>query len=555
MNFNKYLLPNSIHFGTLPLGEDLIAALFGLSKKHRELVIMKDPRVSTANNYMLKQYKRLEKAAIADDIKTFERISDVILRKSKVYQYVGMHRTQNGWFWQLKSCRIRAIMRKLQHICLHRSGKVDYERVWIPKGDDQYGRPLGVPKIEWRIWSWMNLNIMEIWCESRGLKPKWQHGGMSGRGVVTAWKDLIPKLDEENILEFDIKGFFNNISHSAIEKFIRDSKLNSFSKWVKETLESKPTRQNAPPLELERKEFKDKASIYNAFTYNEEFTTAKWMEEEDPAYVKEVQAFAEKHGLEMDWRLLGEEYNRQDVIDQRNKHFNLDQPGKGVPQGLGTSPYLSVMTLGNILKIPGLIMYMDDGIITAKTEDELMTRFGDLQHELGLAGLELAMNKTFVNKRNGIWEKPLKFLGLLYQPEMDWIRSETRNGNALQFPRAEMLKDLDKLWYAGNSGKIETMKKVLGNTAHKVALEYGLLGLFISKVFAPDMKVSERELIEIGINEAYSGMKNNRNTFIFDNRDAWHHIADHPAEVVTTASTRMIKLILEEGFLARRIRA
>jgi len=45
MNFNKFLLPNSMFFGTLPLGQDLIAALFGLVKNHRELIILKDPRV------------------------------------------------------------------------------------------------------------------------------------------------------------------------------------------------------------------------------------------------------------------------------------------------------------------------------------------------------------------------------------------------------------------------------------------------------------------------------------------------------------------------------
>lgn len=139
MNFTKHLLPNSISFGTLPLGEDYIAALFGITKKHNEVVILKDPRVSVANKYMLKQYRRLEKAARADDYKRFEALADCLLRKSKVYQYIGMHRVQSGWFWELKAWKIRSIMRKLSKISEIRSGKVDYERIWIPKGSTHTG--------------------------------------------------------------------------------------------------------------------------------------------------------------------------------------------------------------------------------------------------------------------------------------------------------------------------------------------------------------------------------------------------------------------------------
>jgi len=448
-------------------------------------------------------------------------------------------------------------MRKLSKLASSRSGKVNFERVWIPKGTDPYGRPLGVPKIEWRIWSWMNLNIMEIWCEGRGLKPQWQHGGLSRRGVVTAWKSIIPQLDEPNILEFDIKGFFNNINHSTIGEFVRHSKLNSFKEWIKETLESQPTKNNTPPLSEEREEFKQRTAIKNALMRNEEFSTLigdHWESpEEMAAWMQDIMAFGEQHGLELDHRLLNEPITREEVDIERNLAFDLDKPGKGVPQGLGTSPYLAVMALAEVLRpVRGLTMYMDDGILTAKTYDQLMSRKLMLERQLELAGLTLAENKTYINKINGEWQRPLKFLGLVYQPEMDWIRSETRNGKVEQFPRATFAKELDSLWFSGNSGQIEIIKNVLDNTAHKIAREYGLLGLFMSKVYAPEMKVSERELIEIGINTAYTGMKNNSNTFIFDNRDAWHHIADNPKEVVTTSSTRMIRILLEDGFLVKR---
>lgn len=562
MNFTKHLLPNSISFGTLPLGEDYIAALFGITKKHNEVVILKDPRVSVANKYMLKQYRRLEKAARADDYKRFEALADCLLRKSKVYQYIGMHRVQSGWFWELKAWKIRSIMRKLSKISEIRSGKVDFERIWIPKGSDPYGRPLGVPKVEWRIWSWMNLNIMEIWDECRGNKPTWQHGGMSRKGVITAWKELIPKLDSPNIMEFDIKGFFNNISHQYIEKYLDTQGLFSFRDWVIQTLQSKPSRDNQPPIEEERPFFKLQAVITEIIGENENY---------DPAieYTKgceDIKSFEEwglndlkqyKYGQELHDLIMESQIADLDVGAKRNKYYQLDQDGKGVPQGLGTSPYLAVMALKEALEdIPGLLMYMDDGIITADTQTELLDRFEMLIDRLELAGLKIAPQKTFRNKVNGIWERDLKFLGLRYQPDMDWICSDTRGGKVEQFPRAQALDTLNQMWFNKPGGSNNTLISLMGRSAHHVAREFGLLGLFTAKVWAPDLGTSERELIEIGINKAYNGMRSQTKTFMFDNREAWNFIEEDRSKLVTTASTRMIRLVLEQGFqkptLARR---
>jgi len=72
----------------------------------------------------------------------------------------------------MKRGAMRKVMKSLSIIREKRLGKVIYDRIWIPKGNDKYGRPLGVPTLEWRIWSWMNLNIMEIWITQTGKKTK-----------------------------------------------------------------------------------------------------------------------------------------------------------------------------------------------------------------------------------------------------------------------------------------------------------------------------------------------------------------------------------------------
>jgi len=534
MNFNKFLLPNSMFFGTLPLGQDLIAALFGLVKNHRELIILKDPRVKKANRYMMKQYKRLERAATEGDMAKYESISTRLLTDSKVYRYIAMHRTESGWFWELKACRIRAVMRKLDKIASKRLSNVSFDRTWIPKGEDRYGRPLGIPELEWRIWGWMNLNILEIWCHYQKLKPTWQHGGISGRGVTSAWAQIIKNLTQPNIIEFDIKGFFNQITHESIMNFVKESRMYWMEEWVRGTLEATPRKNNTPSLQEERPEFSEQAQK----TFQQ--TIENWNDDED--LMEWLMQYKEKHG--------GFPITKEDTQHERSKHYGLDEPGRGTPQGYNTSPFLCVMTVGHILKgIEGLTMYMDDGIITAPTSQILHERYAAFKQALGSAGLVIAPNKTHFVKENGQWLRDLKFLGAKYIWSRDVITSETRAGTVKEFPIAEWREGLENHVWRGNSG--DTIKHILSMSAYHAAEKYGLLGLFMSNVFAPSLEVTERELIEIGINKAYKGMTENRNTYMADNREAWGHMATqyNRGELVTSSSTRMIKLVLEKGFL------
>lgn len=144
------LLPNAIFFGTENIGTNQIAELFGLGKNHRELTIIKSKRVSKANDYMSKQYARLEKAAREGDKAKYESISNTLLRNSRIFRLIALNRTYSGWFWEMKTSQMKRILKKLHKLCKERSSDLEYTRLWIPKGKDPYGRPLGVPTIPWR---------------------------------------------------------------------------------------------------------------------------------------------------------------------------------------------------------------------------------------------------------------------------------------------------------------------------------------------------------------------------------------------------------------------
>jgi hypothetical protein len=625
-------LPNCTGFLTYSKTKNFFADLFGVKKTDREFEILKDGRITVANNYLRKQYMRLIKAAKAGDKEQFTSIANMLMTKSKIYRMVGMNRTLSGWFFELKLSKIKSVTRKLKKLIFkYPKGQVVFDRTWIPKKEDKYGRPLGVPTMEWRIWSWMNLNLMEIWYNHTGQLPTWQHGGRSGKGVVTAWSEVLEVLDRKYLYEFDLKGFFNNVNHKAVIKFIENTGYGQdLTTWVEETLASRVRRRNLPPMEEERPEFHVKAMNVSKAIYaiklmeSEAFDLLKsrfdlyrvgqmGMSELKDTFEKDLlKTFAKPETAEIigsierknptNWgnpekditaKLLAQQeernrtewkeravlrlqankfveaankstmaglYTSDDLGDVREQHFGLLSTSKGLPQGLGTSPFLSVQTLAyywnkSIGVSPrwkdnkGLVMYMDDGLIYADTQEELDSKVTQLNWALEQLGVEIEPKKSRIVKEHGIWKEDLKFLGMTYQYAIDWMKSDTRNGVSIQFPRAQMRDHISDLYAKGNSSNINWLVKgVFTEASYKAAYRFGLLGLFIAQAQAPqNIDKSMQQLIQIGINKVDWKLTKLRGTFWHHNRDQWISPME-PVDRVMTASSKAIRHLLDNKF-------
>lgn len=92
-------------------------------------------------------------------------------------------------------------------------------RVEIPKGDTGKTRPLGIPTIADRLIQQCFLQILEPICEakfherSNGFRPN-----RSAEHALAQCYAMIQKRDLHFVIDIDIKGFFDNVSHGKLLK-------------------------------------------------------------------------------------------------------------------------------------------------------------------------------------------------------------------------------------------------------------------------------------------------------------------------------------------------
>ena len=92
-------------------------------------------------------------------------------------------------------------------------------RVEIPKGDTGKTRPLGIPTIADRLIQQCFLQILEPICEakfherSNGFRPN-----RSAEHALAQCYAMIQKRDLHYVIDIDIKGFFDNVSHGKLLK-------------------------------------------------------------------------------------------------------------------------------------------------------------------------------------------------------------------------------------------------------------------------------------------------------------------------------------------------
>lgn len=406
-------LPNSTSYARKKSRLDQLCALFGkIRREDTGINRITNGKNVRANRYVRYQMNLLGQLRDNGNSYRYWKIG-MRLMSSSAFQAMAFNYVCWNWHSNMSIHEVNSVLKKVNELSNHLQTEITLRRVYIPKANGKI-RPLGVPNRAWRVYLHM-FNVLVVWY--RTGTDKNQHAYFPGRGVHTAWQQLLKKLGRKNIYEFDLNSFFPSVCLKANERILREvygipsfvtthiDKLNrsitrltlkdkideSADRKVLLTSEGKPN-PNLPP-EIQ----KQILSLLNGLTA----TGKEWL----------ISSVAFRDVLPEGWSVYKE---------------------IGVPQGAATSCGLATLNLHDLWQRLGdtLLMYADDGLVFPPNSEN-----PDLTDKA--SGISQNVSKSGWVKKDGEWLKPLKFLGLEYIPpsveSSAKLRAKTRNGSTKEF--------------------------------------------------------------------------------------------------------------------------
>jgi hypothetical protein len=361
-----------------------------------------------------------------------------------------------------------------------------YKRVWIDKKEGDAARPLGVPAPEHRIYGHMFTRIIEAYLCGTDQYTSNQHGGTPRRGTMTYIRELAKRFTKhKRIYEFDLKGYFDHLSHKSITEMFQSKVILHYLSGV---LKAKPTEYKLPATlsdhaykeyeSVRTQPFEDDWGVLSP-TYEDmgfigihswesildssgellpeyegvdpaRFVPFSEMEEWDLAIAKahkpitlsktykglmEGEYLTQRIPNSIVGKIEMKEPTETDREEGRDNWKDLDLPDQGVPQGSSLGPVIASVLLGKVMPRDSLI-YMDDGIVFLKDSDQRSTEQMNERYNQRVSTImcEVNKSKSRILETSDLISKGLKIIGTRWIRTRElWtesfaVSSETRRG-------------------------------------------------------------------------------------------------------------------------------
>lgn len=371
------------------------------------------------STYMIHCIKRLNKKLESKDTLGYWNICRHLLRNSIAFRTSAVNKVLPNWWHAISLEKLARITRRVDEILSTFNTNLLYKRQYLPEPNKI--RPLGVPAPEWRIVMHMINNFLVQFLKAEIIP--WNHGFIPRRGTISAIKDLIFKAKKAPfIYEFDFKNFFGNVDPETPSDLLFERGVpHDIVFWLESINFRIPQIPNEVKLDQDKQ--------------------AKINQDQIGKYSKDLEA---THGRS-DYLNTGipQGLNITDKQDFFN-NWEYKKP-KGLPQGLNTSPIMSIFSILNWIKLLeekeiNPLMFADDGFLLGQRRFELFPPIGHEFHESKSRWVkETKYGETFTMPLY----KKIKFLGVEIDFENDTISGNTRKGNKLTFSmEAENLAEL-----------------------------------------------------------------------------------------------------------------
>lgn len=391
----------------------------GLKRRVNTRIQFRKTSGDSMNRYIRHQLIRAERAKKGNP-KLFWVIAFTCIRKSISFRTSAYNRVFPQWWHEESLSQVWMKLRRISRLIRTNNDDLQYTRVYIPKGDTF--RPLGVPSGEWRVIMHMHNNWLTMYL--RPSLEKFNHAYLPRKGALTAWKELIEKsLKARYIYEFDLRQFFPSVDVDKVTTMLQGMKI---PKWYTFWLEN--INRTAPVLPKEEK--LDESRVHDKYKVHSQIRQGVY----DPT----ASIYDEINKLGPIAHTLMKEDGYDNIFEWAQAQwaafdsYGLGGMGtlyKGLPQGLNTSPTLSILTLKDWIekyrkRRVYATMYADDGLLFSNRP------FKPFSQE----GAELHKEKSRFLKWDGKWQvESFKFLGIEYLTSSQIIKGATRNGSSLEF--------------------------------------------------------------------------------------------------------------------------